>query len=132
MLLMNKTNSNSVISINELWGFYNLSESLFAIIDCEGLIKMVSPSFSNILGFTENEMLGKSCISFVHPEDQDKTLHELLALANGHLTVSFVIRLRTTAKNIFKWISWTASMRRVWTIPLSLATTSRIFFPRGT
>lgn len=42
---------------------------LIAILDLDGTIKYVSPSHKRIVGYDEQDMLGKKAFEFVHPED---------------------------------------------------------------
>jgi PAS domain S-box-containing protein len=45
------------------------SSDLIGIVDAEGLMRYVSPSHDRILGYTAAELVGRSAIEFVHPED---------------------------------------------------------------
>ncbi len=51
---------------------------MFTIIDVDGTILYESPSFIRILGFTPEEMVGKSAFDFVHPDDMSGVLQIFL------------------------------------------------------
>ena len=42
---------------------------LIAILDVDGTIKYSSPSHKRMLGYDENELLGRKAFEFIHPED---------------------------------------------------------------
>ncbi len=100
--------ANTVISINELWSFYNLSDSLFVILDPEGKIKNANPSFSKLLGLAEEDLMGLKCLEFVHPDDQSETLEKIKANLDRKPLVAFTNRLRTKDGH-YKWINWTGN-----------------------
>ena len=56
------------------------SSDLASILDADGTIRYVSPSVTRILGYTQEEMVGRSTFELMHPDDvADKipTFHEL-------------------------------------------------------
>jgi len=96
-----------VISIEELWRFFNLSESLFCILGKDGYYSHVNPSFAHLLGFPEDEFTSKPFIDFVHPEDRTDTLGKLEEIQKGKIVTHFVNRYRMIDGNS-RWISWMA------------------------
>ena len=50
------------------------STDLLAILSLDGEYKYVSPTVKRILGFDPDYYLGKSALSFIHPEDLDRLL----------------------------------------------------------
>lgn len=58
-------------------------------IDADGRVLFISPQISNIIGLTPQEMTGRNCFQFVHPDDVEGTKTALLeALTRGHVYVS--------------------------------------------
>lgn len=98
---------NKVVSIEELWRFFNLSESLFCIAGKDGYYSHINPSFTDLLGFSEEELVAKPYIEFVHPEDKEATLVKIKEIRKGR-TVSHFINKCLVLNGHFKWISWTA------------------------
>jgi PAS domain S-box-containing protein len=98
---------NKVVSIEELWRFLNLSESLFCIAGKDGFYSHINPSFTNLLGFSEEEFVSRPFIGFVHPEDRNDTLLRIKEIRKGK-TVSHFINRCQIQNGHFKWISWTA------------------------
>ena len=46
----------------------NISD-VIEIVDIDGVPKYVSPNVQNYFGWTADELLGKSCLDFIHPDD---------------------------------------------------------------
>lgn len=88
--------------------FFNLSLDLFCIATTEGYFKSVNPAFTKILGWSEQELLSRPIIEFVHPEDIDFTVNELKNLSeNNRNTMGF--ENRYLCKNgTWRWFAWKA------------------------
>jgi PAS domain S-box-containing protein len=61
----------------QFFKFFQTSPDLMVIADPNGCFKKINPSCLQMLGYTEPEMLTKSFIDFVHPEDRQHTLNEI-------------------------------------------------------
>jgi PAS domain S-box-containing protein len=96
-----------VVSIEELWRFFNLSESLFCIADKDGYFTHINPSFTNLLGFPEDELLSKPYIEFIHREEKEATLLKIWEIKKGKSVANFINRCLMSNGN-YKWLSWTA------------------------
>jgi PAS domain S-box-containing protein len=86
---------------------WNLSFDIFCIVDMDGYFKEVNPAFQRILGYADDEVLGKSFIDFLHPEDVAATVAEVQLHTTGHNTQDFENRYRC-ADGSYKWLSWNA------------------------
>lgn len=60
--------------------FFTLSLDLFCIASTDGYFKSVNPSFTRILGWSEQELLSRPMTDFIHPDDIDATRNELAQL----------------------------------------------------
>jgi len=87
--------------------FFRLSLDLFCIADLKGCLKQVNPAFEKILGYTEAEVLGKSYIEFVHPDDRAATSEIVKELVTGVPVISFENRYLTKSGQ-YIWLSWTS------------------------
>ena len=96
-------------SNEEISRFFEVSLDLLCIANLDGYFIKINPMFSKILGYTEEELLTKPFINFVHPEDIDSTLNELEKLNQGELSVNFQNRYRCKDGSYrhFRWVSST-------------------------
>ncbi len=84
-----------------------LSKDMICLAGADGYFKTVNPAFTRILGWSENELLGKSYFDFIHPEDQMATKREVYAIAQGQKSEHFINRFKTKSGEyrIFDWVS---------------------------
>jgi PAS domain S-box-containing protein len=93
----------------ELMRHYDASLDMLGTADMDGRFTRVNAAWKRTLGHTEEEMLSRPFIEFVHPEDREKTIAETLALADGrHQTVGFRNRYRA-ADGSYRWLEWSAA-----------------------
>jgi PAS domain S-box-containing protein len=48
------------------------------ILRADGTIQYESPSVEQVFGYKPDELVGRSCIDFIHPEDQERVQHALV------------------------------------------------------
>lgn len=73
----------------DLHRFFYKNPNNLCVAGLDGFFKEVNDSFCKFLGYTKAELLGKSFIELIHPEDVPKTLKEMESLADGITTFSF-------------------------------------------
>ncbi len=56
-----------------LTNFFNMSNDLLCIVHMDKYFLKVSPAWIDLLGYTEEELLSRSFIDFVHPDDIKET-----------------------------------------------------------
>jgi diguanylate cyclase (GGDEF)-like protein/PAS domain S-box-containing protein len=86
---------------------FELSRDMVATAGFDGYFKRVNPSFERILGYSEEEMLARPFIDFVHPDDRESTEGEAAALGEGGTTVQFQNRYFDKRGEV-RWIEWTS------------------------
>lgn len=90
----------------ELAALFYLSPNLLGVFD-DTNFKKVNPSWEKQMGWKPKELLSKSMINFIHPEDVESTKDALAKLEEKGV-VYFENRYRKKDGE-YKWLSWNAS-----------------------
>jgi PAS domain S-box-containing protein len=88
--------------------FFTLSLDLLCVADFTGYLKRLNPAWQTSLGYTEEQLLSRPFIEFVHPQDREATLAEMRKLNTGVPTVYLANRFQRTDGS-YRWFSWTAA-----------------------
>ena len=75
--------------LQEFKRFFDRSRDMLCIAGTDGYFKRVNPAFERSLGWSEQDLLGRPFLDFVHPDDMEKTLEETERLGRGIPTISF-------------------------------------------
>jgi PAS domain S-box-containing protein len=86
---------------------WNNSQDLLVIAGLDGKYLSINPAWTDVLGWSEGDLLGKSCQWLQHPDDRERSRGELDHLARSHKTSLFENRLRDKDGS-YHWISWKA------------------------
>jgi PAS domain S-box-containing protein len=70
------------------------SHDLITLIEPDGTIVYASPSWSSVLGYTPDEVVGTSLVEYTHPDDVGRGLEAIAAQASGAEVPSIVTRRR--------------------------------------
>jgi PAS domain S-box-containing protein len=92
----------------ELDRIFTLSPDLIAVADFDGYFRRVNPAAERILGYTEQELLARPYLDFVHPDDRDSSQAEAAALAGGKARLGFENRY-VRKDGSYRVLEWTAS-----------------------
>ncbi len=87
--------------------FYTLSQDLFCVLRRDGYLEMLNSSWEKLLGYTNEELIGKPYLEFVHLEDRQSTLLQLEQLTNNTNKISFENRY-LSKDGSYKWLWWNA------------------------
>ena len=96
-----------VTLLHEFRKYFEVSLDMLCIAGTDGYFKRVNPAFERTLGWSEGEMLSRPIVSFVHPDDVERTAREIEKLDQGIPTVSFTNCYRC-ADGSWKYLMWTA------------------------
>ena len=87
--------------------FFQLSLDLFCIADMDGYFRRVNENFSRVLGHSEEELLQRPFLDFVHEADREETVQQMAILREGQPVVRFRNRY-LTASGDFIELEWMA------------------------
>nr|WP_246513134.1 response regulator [Azospirillum picis] len=88
--------------------FWRLSRDPFVVADADGRWVSASPAWTDILGWTDAELLGRTSEWMEHPDDREKTRAEVRKLAGGGNTLRFENRFRSRDGQ-YRSFAWTAT-----------------------
>nr|WP_315201657.1 PAS domain-containing sensor histidine kinase [uncultured Flavobacterium sp.] len=87
--------------------FFELSADLLCIAGFDGFFKKINPAVSQLLGYTNEELLSKPINDFIHIEDQKYTSKVRNELHKNSPLFNFENRY-VTKKGEIIWLSWTS------------------------
>jgi PAS domain S-box-containing protein len=87
---------------------FQLSTDLVCVTGTDGYFRMLNPSWTRVLGYSETELRSRPFLEFVHPEDLASTLAVTAGLAQGQGITSFENRYRCQ-DGAYRWLHWNAA-----------------------
>ncbi len=91
--------------LSSLERLFKLSPDMIGQGDLHGYFHMTNPAFKEILGYSAREVTSCPFLSFVHPEDYEKTHNALKAAAEGKREI-FIQNRYKCKDGSYKWIEW--------------------------
>ena len=86
---------------------WKLSQDLLVVSDSNGIILNVNPAWSVTLGWSPDDLVGKSGEWLVHPDDRERSMAELPSLVAGLKTRRLENRI-ICKDGSYRWLSWSA------------------------
>ena len=86
---------------------WNNSRDLIAVLDDVGTFRLVSPSWTRVLGYETVDLIGHSYVEFLAPEDVAATQNAAAAVLSDGRLDGFENRYRHKDGSV-RWISWQA------------------------
>lgn len=91
-------------SEEELNTFFNLSPDIFSIIDTKGNFKKVNPTFTQLLGYSQDEMEGLSIFDITQPKDLENATQIFENIIEGQQSNYLESRVLNKSGDLI-WIS---------------------------
>jgi two-component system NtrC family sensor kinase len=88
--------------------FFSLSIDLLCIAGFDGYFKHLNPSWTKLLGWSNEYLLSKNFIEFIHPDDREDTILRTQNLEKSIDSVNFENRY-LCQDGSYKWLSWNAT-----------------------
>ena len=88
--------------------FFNMSVDMLCVADFKGFFTRLNSAWERTLGYSVDELMAEPFMSFVHPDDQEPTVKQTAAMAEGAHTVRFENRYRTKSGE-YRWLTWNAA-----------------------
>ncbi len=89
----------------ELDRFFTLALDLLCIADMNGYFRKLNRAWETTLGYSQEELMGRPFLEFVHPDDLEPTLNAVADLKESREVVGFVNRYRCRDGS-YRWIEW--------------------------
>ena len=85
--------------------FFNLIPDLVCMALADGRLLEINPMWQKTLGYTKQEILAKTFLDFIHPDDIAATLKEIERQLAGEPTTQFINRYRCKDGS-YRWLEW--------------------------
>jgi PAS domain S-box-containing protein len=85
------------------------SRDLLVVVGADGIFRSVSPSWIRVLGHPPDDVIGRSFLEFVHPDDAALTQNGLDTAAATQNLTAFENRYVSNSGET-KWLSWNTSV----------------------
>jgi len=87
--------------------FFTLSPDALCTAGFDGYLKRINPAWTDLLGYSEQELLSRPAMEFVHPDDRAATAEAMRRIQAGEAVVSFENRYRRRDGS-HRWLQWRA------------------------
>jgi PAS domain S-box-containing protein len=95
-------------SETEVTELLDLAPDLICVAGTDGYFTRVNLAWTDVLGYTKEELLAQPWIAVVHPDDRQATIAEATKVLKGHRTMRFRNRCRHK-DGTYRWVVWTAA-----------------------
>jgi len=87
---------------------FALSADILCVCGFDGIFRQVNPAFERVLGYSNAELTSHPFLSFVIPEDRDRSMREFQRAVSGGQITAFENRFRHHDGSS-RWLQWNAT-----------------------
>jgi PAS domain S-box-containing protein len=95
-----------LVDVIDIGHFFYISRELMCILAVDGCIEKINPAFEKILGYTSDEVTGKSVFRFVHPDDLEQTRQKINELHTRKTAYPTFINRTISQTGKYHWLAW--------------------------
>jgi len=100
-----KTEESLMQKSDEMERFFTVALDLLCIADTDGRFIRVNRAWERTLGYSIEELLGRSFLDFVHPDDFNSTAKAIAALSDQIPVLNFINRF-LTSEGEYRFLEW--------------------------
>ena len=89
---------------------WQASRDMLCVASSDGILISINPAWSHVLGWTSDELVGRTARWLEHPDDHGTVEAEFARFAVGQATSAFEHRLRSRSGS-YRTVSWTAVLQ---------------------
>jgi PAS domain S-box-containing protein len=87
--------------------FFRVSRDLVCTAGMDGYLWELGDMWEEVLGWSKAELRSKPVLELVHPDDQERAIHEATELASGGVVSGYICRMKTKGGS-WRWLEWSA------------------------
>jgi len=87
---------------------FDISQDLICVASMDGYFKYVNSAWEKVLGYSEDELLARPFLEFIHPDDHQRNKAEVANLSQGKLTEEYENRYIHKDGSV-RYLSWKAT-----------------------
>jgi PAS domain S-box-containing protein len=92
----------------QLARFFDLPFHFLAVATFDGYFTRLNKTWEQVLGHSEEEMVSRPFLDFVHPDDRELTVQQMAGLSEGRIVIGFENRYRCKDGS-YIWLAWSSS-----------------------
>lgn len=96
---------DAILTENGRDRFFDVALDLTAVCDYEAHFKRLGSKWTEVLGWSAEELLASPIIDFLHPDDSKSAQRIMARLKHNHELGEFETRVRTK-DGYYRWVSW--------------------------
>jgi PAS domain S-box-containing protein len=104
-----RTELDRLAALEERDRFFDVSIDLLVTASAAGYFERLNPAWTNLLGYSIEELCARPFVDFVHPDDVEGTYREVeRQVAEGQSVLNFQNRYRHRDGS-YRWLEWSSS-----------------------